>query len=781
MSGEAARDEPSRGEQWSGRLVVAAIVGLCLILIAHRPGDSRVLVTSAQLLAGAIVGWTLLSGGRRADRPAWWLVTAGLLAHALGSRAWPGDPAWPLFTRAVAVPLAILGSVLELAGLGVLVARLRHTRVFDELIEAVLVGLSAAVAWGLLQAVPLGSGLRVPGVQLVVALGVLALDVALVLSGYRLAVVPGAHREARAAVAFAVVGGLSIHLAGVAGLRWMSTASADLVLIAVLGWVAASIPASLTDETTSAKIEAGQSTGRPVALGVLVLGFQGLLVARIAWPRLFPGRVAPIGALVASMVAITYQVVLARRGSAAERRAYHDELTGLPNRSLFEDRLRLALDRARRSGTQLAVLFLDLDQFKNVNDSLGHSAGNRLLQAVARRLEGSVRAGETVSRFGGDEFTVLLTDLDGAEAAATAAQRLLDAFTQPLVVERQRLFAGLSIGVALYPADGSNASTLLRNADAAMYLAKQRGRRRYELYSRELSDRVHRRLSLETALHTAIERHQLELHYQPKVNLRTGRVASVEALLRWRHPTRGLVPPSEFIPVAEDSGLIGPLGEWVLAEACQQARRWQDAGFGPLGVAVNLSPGQFAGPIDDIVAHLLRQSGLDPAFLELEITEGLAMESGPHTLDTLRSIRAMGVRLAIDDFGTGFAALSYLTRWPIDHLKIDKSFVQAIDGAGEASPEAAIVRAVLAMARSLNLEVTAEGVETGTQLRFLRGHGCDLIQGYLFSRAVPAPQLEGILMLENVAAGPGRLESLWNDHAAATPFLALVDPAATPT
>jgi diguanylate cyclase (GGDEF)-like protein len=739
--------------------MVAAALGLCVILLAHGSSGSREIVTCAQLLAVATVGWTLMTDGRRTAPWAWLLITAGLMFHGLAGGAWPRDPGFPVVTHWISLLFALSGSGLELVGLGLLVARVRHTPVFDELAETLIAGLSAAVAWSLVQGFPLARDLRVQGAPPLVACAVFAIDLSLVAAAFRLASSNGQHRAARAGAAVAALAQFSVHLGGIVALRWLSPAASELVLVATIGWVATSLPRPLVDDDAQGLILAGQSA-RPIALAALVIGFQSLLLARMAWPHLFPGPTAPVGVLVTSAVVVSYQAVLARRGNAAERRAHHDELTGLPNRMLFEDRLRVAVEQARRSSKQLAVLFLDLDQFKNVNDSLGHSAGNRLLQTVARRLEETVRAGETVSRFGGDEFTVLLTDLDGAEAAAGAAQRLLDAFARPLSVEHQQLFAGLSIGVALYPADGSNVATLLRNADAAMYLAKQRGRRRFELYSHELSDRVHRRLSLETALHTAIERHEFELHYQPKVNLSTGRVASVEALLRWRHPNRGLVPPSEFIPVAEDSGLIARIGEWVLAEACQQARRWQDAGFGPLPVAVNLSPGQFAGPIDDIVAKLLRQSGLDPAFLELEITEGLAMESGPHTLDTLKSIRDMGVRLAIDDFGTGYAALAYLTRWPIDQLKIDQSFVQAIDGAGEKSPEAAIVRAVLAMARSLNLEVTAEGVETDKQLEFLRGHGCDLIQGHLFSRAVPPAQLENILMLENVAGGPGRLGRL---------------------
>jgi diguanylate cyclase (GGDEF)-like protein len=734
-------------------------------MVAVRPASSHTLVTAAVFLGVAAVGWAPLPGGLRADRPAWEFIAAGLLARLAGAGIWPGSPV-PLFTgRALADLLQLTGGAMLLAGTAMLAARLRNRRALDELGDATVAGLVAAVVLGVVHAATGAIGLRVPGVPAGVSLGVFAADVGLVLVAARLALASGGHRRARVALVVAATAQLLLDLAGLDGAFRLGRGGVTIGLaLATTGaWVAASIPRSLADSTDPQRTVRVESTARAVTLCLVMLAMQAVLLTAVAARRGLPGLAAPGAALLTTLVAGVYLGALARRATAAERRSHHDELTGLPNRTLFEDRLSAAIDRARRTESELAVLFLDLDQFKNVNDSLGHPAGNRLLQAVARRLESCVRSGETVSRFGGDEFTVLLTDLDGPTAAAAAAQRLLDAFAEPVIIEKRKLFAGLSIGVAHYPADGANASTLLRNADSAMYLAKQRGRRRYELYSRELSDRVHQRLALETELHTAIERDELELHYQPKVDLASAKVVSVEALLRWRHPTRGYIPPSEFVPIAEDTGMIAQLGEWVLREACQQARVWQDADLGPLGVAVNLSPGQFAGPIDDTVAHILRQTGLRPSLLELEITEGLAMESGPRTLDTLQSIRQMGVRLAIDDFGTGFAALSYLTRWPIDHLKIDKTFVQAIDRTGENSAEAAIVKAVLAMAHSLGLEVTAEGVETVNQLRFLEAHGCHLIQGYLFSAAVPPEKLENILMLENVAAGPGRLGFLGDD------------------
>jgi len=455
-----------------------------------------------------------------------------------------------------------------------------------------------------------------------------------------------------------------------------------------------------------------------------------------------------------SLLVVTYLVRLVQGRAKFEHRAHHDELTGLANRTLFEDRAAVAIEHARRSDGHCAVLFLDLDRFKNVNDSLGHAVGNLLLQAVAKRLRAATRADDTVARLGGDEFVVLLPDLDDPAKATAVASAVLDAFGEPFSVSGHRVFASPSIGIAVFPADGRDSDALLKNADTAMYRAKARGRRTYCTYESSMNDHAQERLALEGRLHGAIERDELRLHYQPKINLSTGRVTGMEALLRWEHPELGLLHPTSFISLAEESGLIVPLGEWALNEACRQNQAWSDAGFAPLVVAVNLSLRQFQQQrIEDVTARILRSTGLDPRLLELELTESLAMHEPDHVTATLSDLRAIGVTCSIDDFGTGYSGLSQLTRLPIDKLKIDKSFVATIDS----DREAPIVMAVVALAHGLGLQVVAEGVETDAQLVRLQELGCDEMQGFLFSRPVSAEHFEQLLMLEAVCPGPGRL------------------------
>jgi diguanylate cyclase (GGDEF)-like protein len=396
------------------------------------------------------------------------------------------------------------------------------------------------------------------------------------------------------------------------------------------------------------------------------------------------------------------------------------------------------------------VLFLDLDRFKNVNDSLGHAFGNRLLQAVAKRLRGASRAEDTVARLGGDEFVVLLPNLDDPSEAGSAARHILECFDRPFALNGHQLFASPSIGIAVFPDDGDNAELLLEHADIAMYRAKQRGRRTFCLYERSMNDNARRRLSLESQLHTAVERSELRLHYQPKIHFPTGRVTGMEALLRWDHPELGLLLPAEFIPLAEESGLIVPVGEWALQEACRQNQAWVDAGYEPRVVAVNLSLRQFQQQqIEDVTARILRTTGMDPRLLELEVTESLAMEDPQQVRATLFELKALGVACSIDDFGTGYSGLSHLAGFPIDKLKIDRSFVATIDE----DREAPLVVAVVALAHGLGLGVVAEGVETVAQLTRLQELGCDEMQGYYFSRALAAEQFEQLLLLESAATG----------------------------
>jgi diguanylate cyclase (GGDEF)-like protein len=434
-------------------------------------------------------------------------------------------------------------------------------------------------------------------------------------------------------------------------------------------------------------------------------------------------------------------------------RVHYDELTGLPNRSLFNERLRIALAHAGRSGTPVAVMFLDLDRFKIVNDSLGHAAGNQLLQGVARRLEVERRPIDTVARLGGDEFALLLPEIADFDESAAVAEQLIEAFRDPFAVGSRSLHVSPSIGIAHFPQDGVDAERLLQNADAAMYRAKDRGRNGYRLYTPDMNADAADRLSLESELHDAISRDELVLHYQPKVELRSGQITGAEALVRWQHPRLGLLGPDRFVPLAEDSGFILELGEWVLEQACQQALAWQQMGFPDFSVAVNLSPRQFQlQRVEDVVASVLRRTELAPGLLELEVTESLAMQDPEEVTASLADLRSLGVRCSIDDFGTGYSGLSYLDRFPVSGLKIDKSFVQAIE---RPSGEAPIVRAVIAMAKGLLLDVVAEGVETESQLSFLRTNGCDQIQGFLFSRPVPVEEFQVLLMLERVAPPAG--------------------------
>jgi diguanylate cyclase (GGDEF)-like protein len=422
--------------------------------------------------------------------------------------------------------------------------------------------------------------------------------------------------------------------------------------------------------------------------------------------------------------------------------AYHDTLTELPNRLLFQDRLELAVAQSHRHRKGLAVLFLDVDRFKVINDSLGHSVGDRLIRDVAARLRACVREGDTVARLGGDEFTVLLPDIQQAVDAAKVASKVLEALRMPFALDGRELFLTASLGISVYPDDGRDAETLVKNADAAMYRAKEQGRDRYLLYTPALNATALERLALESSLRKALPNDELLLHYQPIVDVATRRVQGVEALLRWHHPERGLVPPADFIPLAEVTGLILAMGRWVLRTACAQARAWQ-AVLPGLRMSVNLSPREFQEP--GLVGHVtdaLADTGLHPHLLQLEITESSAMQNAQAASQTLGELRALGVGLSIDDFGTGYSSLSYLRRFPIDTLKIDQSFIRDI----AADPDdAAIASAIVALARTLKLAVVAEGVETDEQLGFLVRHGCERAQGYLFSRPVPAERCEDLL------------------------------------
>jgi diguanylate cyclase (GGDEF)-like protein/PAS domain S-box-containing protein len=443
-------------------------------------------------------------------------------------------------------------------------------------------------------------------------------------------------------------------------------------------------------------------------------------------------------------VMVAHDVTVARELShKLARLALHDSLTDVPNRTLLSDRLDQALMRADRTGSSVALLYIDLDRFKHINDSLGHAVGDELLRSVAKRLLSCVRSSDTVSRQGGDEFLVLLSDVVQAHDAALCAEKIIAALELPHRIADHDLRITASVGIATYPDDASDAEKLLRNADFAMYQAKYTGRNNYQFFKPEMNANAIERQSVETDLRRAVARQEFELNYQPKVSLETGAVVGVEALIRWNHPQCGMMLPARFIPIAEESGLILPIGRWVLEAACQQARLWHDSGLLPISVAVNVSAVELrAKDFLNNVRQILEQSGLEPSCLELELTETFMMQDWKTTAEILRALKALGVKIALDDFGTGYSSLSYMKRFPIDALKIDQSFIRDMT---TDSDDASIVSAVIEMGRSLNMRVIAEGIQTRDQLKFLRDRQCPEGQGVYFGSPASAGELTELL------------------------------------
>jgi diguanylate cyclase (GGDEF)-like protein/PAS domain S-box-containing protein len=504
----------------------------------------------------------------------------------------------------------------------------------------------------------------------------------------------------------------------------------------------------ITDATSS------ETTPNPMALAVVRNLTMNLppnctLIRRDGFKIPIEDSVAPIHDRQgqATGAVIVFRDVSVARAMAEQlaHSAEHDFLTGLPNRMLLNDRVTQAITLAPRHKKKVVVLFLDLDGFKHINDSLGHPIGDKLLQSIGKRLVDCVRGSDTVSRQGGDEFVVLLSEVAQPEDAAISAVRLLQAVAEAHSIDKHDLHVSASIGMSVYPDDGLDAETLIKNADTAMYQAKENGRQSYQFFKPSMNVRAVERQSIEESLRRAMERQEFTLNYQPTIDLRTGEITGAEALLRWTHPVRGPVPPAQFIPVAEDCGLILPIGKWVLREACKQARAWQDAGLTLSTIAVNISAMEFRDDkfLDGVFA-VLNDTGLDPKTLELELTESVLMKRAEATESILKTLRAKGVQVAVDDFGTGYSSLSYLRRLPIDALKIDQSFVRQITIAPD---ETTIVTAVISMGRSLKLRVVAEGVETQQQLAFLQEHECDEAQGYYFSRPVLPQQFAKLLEL----------------------------------
>jgi diguanylate cyclase (GGDEF)-like protein len=458
-----------------------------------------------------------------------------------------------------------------------------------------------------------------------------------------------------------------------------------------------------------------------------------------------------LGLLVVTLVIAVYDAHLQSRTRTHARRlevanaklqhqATHDALTNLPNRVLVMDRLDREIAHAERDGHRFAVLLLDLDRFKLINDTLGHGAGDELLVEMARRLSGAVREVDTVARTGGDEFLVLIADTRDQSDLSALAAKIGKALGEPLHIKATEVHTTASIGISVYPADGTNADALVARADEAMYYAKQSGRNAFQFFNLAMSVFSHERLDLENDLRRALSMKQLEVYYQPKSDVVTGRISSVEALLRWRHPTRGMVSPSEFIPLAEESGLILSIGEWVLREGCRQASNWQRAGLPFIRIAVNVSPVQFRqSSFLQAVRTALLDFDLEPQYLEIELTETTVMDNAEGSVAILEELSRMGVVVSIDDFGTGYSSMSYLRRFPIDKLKIDRSFISELT---TNAADASIVQAIISLAHSLRLKVVAEGVETADQLQLLRELGCDQYQGFFRSAAVPADEIE---------------------------------------
>ncbi|CAN7731117.1 EAL domain-containing protein [Variovorax paradoxus] len=495
-----------------------------------------------------------------------------------------------------------------------------------------------------------------------------------------------------------------------------------------------------------------------------LVAFSGRVAAGDFSARTPQGHADEFGILASAMNQMAESIensnaLLESSADTLKHQATHDPLTGLPNRALLEDRLRQAISYADRYGRLMTVLFINLDGFKRINDSLGRKGGDELLKVMAERMARCLRSVDTVVRTGGDEFVIILYDQPGdGTDIAPALRKLLETIAQPARIGGQAVQLTGSMGVATYPADGADADALLMNADAAMSHAKASGRNNFEFYAAEMSGAIRDELALREGLRHALARSEFHLAYQPQLDMESGRVTGVEALIRWQHPERGLVSPAQFIPLAEETGLIVPIGEWVLRTACFQNKAWQDAGLPPFIVSVNVSARQFRErTLIAQVSLALRDSGLEPRLLELELTESLVMEDLDKALQSMKALRAMGVQLSIDDFGTGYSSLSALKRFPIARLKIDQSFVRDIPGDEE---DKAIAKTIIALGHELNLKVIAEGVETEQQLEFLRAHGCDEMQGYLFSRPVPPAELAALVrMRAGEAAASGQPEA----------------------
>jgi diguanylate cyclase (GGDEF)-like protein len=733
---------PRTGGQWLLIPVVTAVLAAVSAFCAPR--HAQWLAVVGGLAAVVAAAWPVLTqrriaGGARSRHPlalissGLWLTVLGEMLHAAGA----GYPSYADALELAAYPVIILGLL-----------RLVRARLSERPLDTLLVAAIVPTAFGAFAWMPLVSALT--------------------------RWVPGAHKAAWMTVAFLVVDALALAMLARLTVMFRGRPLSYQLLLAAFG-------ALLGAHVSRAAATITSVMPAPFGSQTLMLAAFGLIAAAALHPSLLPAaarmrpRPAPIGrwhiALLAvavivvpivvmvqyadagswvayavgapalvSLLAIAHLGRLVRERGRLEHDSTHDLLTALPNRARFHEELVRAL---LCGGTpKFAVGFVDLDRFKKVNDSLGHDAGDELLRQVSRRLQDRVRTGDIVARLAGDEFGVLLHDVDSDETALSVARRLLDGFLAEFDIFGHEVFMTPSVGLALAPRDGEDAETLLKNADLAMYEAKRRGRNTVEVYSSALGADSQQQLAVETRLHTGIDAGEMVVHYQPKVSLHTGQITGVEALVRWQHPTIGLVPPGAFMDLAEETGLVASIGEQVLHQACRQVQDWRRTGFPELTVSVNLSIRQFQlHDVGAVVADALESSGLPAHALELELTESAELGHAELVGDVLESLRTLGVRCSIDDFGTGYTGIAYLNDLPVDKIKLDKTFIDSIkDGS-----DAPFVRAMIAMAHSLGLEVIAEGVETPQQAIFLRAQGCDTMQGFLFSQPLPADELHGLL------------------------------------
>ena len=653
----------------------------------------------------------------------------------------------------------------------------------------------AAAAWRLGGAFAMGMGswsmhfigmlafsLPIP-ISYDVGITIASMAIAIVVSGFALLTVTRSTLSLRNLAAGGVLMGLgicSMHYTGMAamdvqpGIRYDSALFAASVAIAIAAATAALWISFTLRSNATRRVYARMGSAVIMGLAIVGMHYTGMAAANFAPDTIcVSGALANNSWMAATIAVITFLILCgtlalavldARMESKTAQMAsslqevnaelqhmvLHDTLTKLPNRLLLEDRLQQAVEECRRGEGHCAVLFVDLDRFKTLNDSLGHFAGDTVLRAVAERLRAAVRQEDTVCRLGGDEFVILLKHISEPVGAADAARKIIAELAKPIVLDEHRLCIGSSVGIAVYPLHGDSAPRLIANADAAMYHVKKAGGSSLAFFAPQMSTHFPQHLALENELRTALERRQFVLHYQPRVDIQTGRIVGMEALVRWQHPERGLVLPGEFIPFAEETGLIVPLGNWVLREACIQARAWQKQGIKDLVVAVNISGVQFRHPgLVETVAQVLESTRLSAHCLELEITESVVMQNASEAAVMLEQMHHMGVQLSIDDFGTGYSSLAYLKRFPIQKLKIDQSFVRDIPGDGD---DAAIVQAIVAMAHGLRLKVVAEGVERDDQLDYLRMLGADEYQGFHFSKALSPREVERRLSLTVDAA-----------------------------